>query len=60
MKDATTNRWAQRVGRLAILAMLVCVGCKALPTSFAKNHEDQTLRKQVEADRFPSAKQVGL
>jgi hypothetical protein len=65
------NGWTS-VGRLlcrstVVALMLFSVGCTAMPGSLkklsiplAKNSKDESLRKQVEADSFPSAKQAGL
>jgi hypothetical protein len=53
--------------RLGLIAVLLwCAGCAAPGVSngpsipFLKNSKDEALRKQVEADSFPSAKQAGL
>jgi hypothetical protein len=47
----------QRLCRLTVVAvMLLCAGCAV----FGKSAKEQSLRKSVEADSFPSAKQVGL
>ena len=49
-----------------VAPMLLCVGCAAsgpsrgLSIPFVKNSRDESLRKQVEADSFPTAKQAGL
>jgi hypothetical protein len=52
---------------LAVVAtLLVCVGCGALGSSkgsslpFGKHSQDESLRKQVEADSFPTATQAGV
>jgi hypothetical protein len=47
----------RRLCRLTLVAlMLLCAGCSV----FGKSAKEQSLRKQVEADSFPSAKQAGL
>jgi hypothetical protein len=54
--------------RMAVVALLLwCLGCastpgplRKLPTPFGSHANDQALRKQVEADSFPTAKQAGL
>jgi len=50
-----------------IVLTLVCVGCtsisglpKKLPNPFDQSAKEQSLRKQVDADSFPTAKQAGL
>ncbi len=50
-----------------VVLMLSCVGCSSTPgplrklsLPFGGNSKDQSLRKQVEADSFPTAKQAGL
>jgi hypothetical protein len=54
-----------RLLRHAILIVLAlcAAGCAASGFSklpFAKNSQDASLRKQVDADAFPSAAQAGL
>lgn len=50
-------RMGRQLGRLTVVAlMLLCAGCSL----FGKSAKEQSLRKQVEADSFPSANQVGL
>ena len=54
--------------RLSLIALtILCVGCSAAPGPLRKlsipligNSKEQLLRKQVEADSFPTAKQAGL
>ena len=54
--------------RLTLIALtLFCLGCSAAPGPLKKlsipligNSKEQSLRKQVEADSFPTAKQAGL
>ena len=54
--------------RLTLIALtLFCTGCSAAPGPLRKlsipfigNPKEQALRKQVEADSFPTAKQAGL
>ena len=54
--------------RLTLIALtLFCLGCSAAPgplkklsIPFVGNAKEQSLRKQVEADSFPTAKQAGL
>ena len=54
--------------RLTLIALtLLCLGCSASPGPLRKlslpligNSKEQSLRKQVEADSFPTAKQAGL
>ena len=48
-------------------AVLLAAGCSALPGPlkklpgpFGRNSADESLRKQAEADSFPTAKQAGL
>jgi len=48
-------------------AVLLAAGCsllpgplKKLPGPFGRNSADESLRKQAEADSFPTAKQAGL
>jgi hypothetical protein len=60
---SNTRNWLARMGRrlcpltvIAIMMILLCAGCGV----FGKSAKEQSLRKQVEADSFPSAKQVGL
>ncbi|MCE5302190.1 MAG: hypothetical protein LLF97_03655 [Planctomycetaceae bacterium] len=60
MHSTITHRWIQWTGRVALLTAIICGGCKSLSAPFAKSREDESLRKQVQADHFPSAKQVGL
>ncbi len=66
-----STRHGCRLGRfaaaVAVAAAVLSAGCAAAPgplnTSpwpFGLGARDQSLRKQVEADPFPSAKQVGL
>jgi hypothetical protein len=50
-----------------IFVAFCCIGCSStpgplqkLPNPLGGLSKDQKLRKQVEADKFPSAKQVGL
>jgi hypothetical protein len=50
-----------------VVLMLLCAGCSStpgplrkLPIPFGSHSKEQTLRKQVEADSFPTAKQAGL
>jgi hypothetical protein len=51
---------------MAVFAIaLNCVGCASTPGPLDKlpipfGSRDQALRKQVEADSFPTAKQAGL
>jgi hypothetical protein len=53
---------------LTIVALVLCsVGCtaapgplKKLPLPFGGGMKEQALRKQVDADSFPTAKQAGL
>jgi hypothetical protein len=51
---------------ILVVLSLVCAGCaasgpsKGLSLPLIKNAKDEALRKQVEADSFPSAQQVGL
>ena len=54
--------WVRIAGSSAmIVALLVaCPSCAALKLPFGKNAKEESLRKQVEADSFPSAKQAGL
>jgi len=47
--------------------VLLAAGCsllpgplKKLPGPFGRNSADESLRKQAEADSFPTAKQAGL
>lgn len=46
----------------AVTAALLagCVSCSALSLPFGDHARQESLRKQVEADPFPSAKQAGL
>lgn len=51
----------------AVALMLCCVGCssaskplQSLPNPFSSNSKDESLHKQVDADKFPTAKQAGL
>jgi hypothetical protein len=61
-------RMSRRWRRLTVAALtLCCLGCSAAPGPLQKlsfpfglNSKEQLLRKQVEADSFPSAKQAGL
>ena len=69
---STSRNALLRVVRLlyrsaAVVAMLCCLGCASapgplskLPIPFGGNAKDQSLRKQVEVDAFPTAKQAGL
>jgi hypothetical protein len=56
----------RRLGCSLVIGLLVWAGCAGAPgplrklPAFGKNAEEQALRKQVEADPFPSAKQAGL
>ena len=58
----------RRLCRLTVVVlMLLCVGCASTPgplrklaIPFGRGSKDQLLRKQVEADSFPTAKQAGL
>jgi len=63
----------QRIGVASLLcaamfgAVLLAAGCsllpgplKKLPGPFGRNSADESLRKQAEADSFPTAKQAGL
>ena len=53
----------RRLCRLAVIVpMLLCMGCASgrLPLPFGRHSSDQALRKQVETDSFPTAKQAGL
>jgi hypothetical protein len=43
---------------IVLMLMLSCLGCGALTGPFFA--QDKSLRKQVEADSFPTAKQAGL
>ena len=52
---------------VSLAALLISwAGCaspgseKGLSIPFVKNSRDETLRKQVEADSFPTAQQAGL
>jgi len=62
------HRYFRLLGRLPVLVLtLVCVGCtstsvlsKKVPTSFGQSAKEQALRKQVDSDSFPTAKQAGL
>ena len=52
---------------LCLIALLLSwAGCaspgsdKGLSVPFVKNSRDEALRKQVEADSFPTAQQAGL
>jgi hypothetical protein len=59
---------ARRLYRSTVVALiLLCAGCtsasgplRKLPIPLGGNSKEQTLRKQVEADSFPTAKQAGL
>lgn len=48
------------------ITLLTCVGCAVMESSkkpslsFGKQREDESLRKKVEADSFPSAVQAGV
>jgi hypothetical protein len=51
----------------AVGLTFLCMGCtalpgplKKLPTPFGPSAKEQALRKQVEADSFPTARQAGL
>ena len=53
-------------GTTAALLVLCCVGCRSaskplhnLSNPFSQNSQDESLHKQVEADRFPTATQAG-
>ena len=49
----------RRLSRLVVVVLsLLCAGCASVP--FLGNSKEQTLRKQVEADSFPTAGQAGL
>ena len=49
----------RRLFRLSIIAMtLLSAGCASIP--FLGSSKEQTLRKQVEADSFPTAQQAGV
>jgi hypothetical protein len=49
-----------------VVALLLSFGCSSAPrpikrlAAFGENSKDKSLRKQVEADSFPSAKQAGV
>ena len=49
-----------------IALMLGCAGCaapgpaKSLSIPFVKSSQDESLRKQVQSDSFPTAAQAGL
>lgn len=43
---------------LIAMASLSCTGCGSLP--FAQSPKERALRKQAEADSFPTAQQAGL
>jgi hypothetical protein len=52
---------------ILIASILFCLGCSAAPGPLKKlsvpllgNLKEQSLRKQVAADSFPTAKQAGL
>lgn len=57
---------ARQLGCLVLTATMLLAGCTSVPGPlrklpvFRNKAEEQTLRKQVEADKFPSAKQAGL
>ena len=65
--NRSASTW-RRLCRLAVVvSMVFSVGCAAvpgrlarLPIPFGKHSRDQALRKQVEADSFPTAQQAGL
>jgi hypothetical protein len=66
----TTGKWWTSMERvlhclLIVLLLLSCAGCasgpvKNLSLPFGRSSDDKALRKQVEADSFPTAKQAGL
>jgi hypothetical protein len=41
-----------------VVLICFCTGCVSLP--LIKSSKEQVLRKQVEADKFPTANQAGL
>jgi hypothetical protein len=56
---ATT--WPVRLAAACLMiGTLSMTGCALLPASWRSGAQDESLRKQVHADSFPSAKQVGL
>ncbi len=62
---ATRGRWLSRLAAASLAAALLagCAGPGGPAGSlwpFGASGRDEALRKQVEADPFPSAKQVGL
>ena len=59
------GQWLRRL-TVAVL-MFLCAGCNATPARVQKlvppvgqGSKDQTLRKQVDGDSFPTARQAGL
>ncbi|MCE5267636.1 MAG: hypothetical protein LLG00_07105 [Planctomycetaceae bacterium] len=45
---------------VALLAVSPMAGCSVPGSLFGRSAQQQSLHKQVEADPFPTAKQVGL
>jgi hypothetical protein len=58
---ATGGEWWSRLAIAAVAAaLLASAGCAALPGPLGQSTRDQAIRKQAQADSFPTASQVGL